>query len=129
MVTLGYDYAYNFNVLKDVVYDHWTPENTDAKYPNLWTSASYQVSDRWVYDASYIRLKNLELSYSIPCSDNRVLRNAVVYVSGQNLFTITKYPLWDPDTSSYGASSSRPGIENNSYPSARSFTLGVRLGF
>lgn len=129
MVTLGYDYAYNFNVLRDVVYDHWTPENSDAKYPNLWTSASYQVSDRWVYDASYIRLKNLELSYSIPCSGSRVLRNAVVYVSGQNLFTITRYPLWDPDTSSYGASSSRPGIENNSYPSARSFTLGVRLGF
>ena len=52
MVTLGYDYAYNFNVLRDVVYDHWTPDNPDAKYPNLWTSAAYKVSDRWVYDAS-----------------------------------------------------------------------------
>ena len=88
------------------------------------------MSDRFVYDGSYLRLKNLELGYDIPVSKVRWIRKAHVYVSGQNLYTFTKYPLWDPDVNAYGGGSSlRQGVDDSCYPLARTFTLGCRLIF
>ena len=88
------------------------------------------MSDRFVYDGSYMRLKNLELSYNIPCGKSRVISKARVYVSAQNLWTITSYPFWDPDVNAKGGSSSlAQGIDASSYPGARTFTLGCRLVF
>ncbi len=128
MATIAYDYAENKNFLADVSDNYWTPERTDAKYPNIWDVTSYKISDRWVYDASYLRLKNLELSYDVPFKKPKIAVR--VYVSGQNLFTITKYPMWDPDVNSKGGGSSlTQGIDNMAYPHARSYTLGVRIKF
>ncbi len=129
MATIAYDYANNGNALKDVYYNHWTPDKTDAKYPNLLSNLNLKLSDRFVYDASYLRLKNVELSYAIPCKGH-FLQKAKVYVSGQNLVTFTSYPLWNPDVNAKGGGSSlTQGVDDSCYPIARTLTLGCRLTF
>lgn len=130
MASAAYDYSSNANTLREVLYNHWTPEKPDAKYPNLRQDIALKMSDRFVYDGSYMRLKNLELSYNIPCSKSRVISKARVYVSAQNLWTITSYPFWDPDVNAKGGSTSlAQGIDASCYPGARTFTLGCRLVF
>ena len=129
MATIAYDYANNGNVLKDVYYNHWTPDRTDAKYPNLISNLNLKLSDRFVYDATYLRLKNVELSYAIPCKGS-FLKKAKVYVSGQNLVTFTSYPLWNPDVNAKGGGASlTQGVDDSCYPIARTLTLGCRLSF
>ncbi|MCM1502684.1 MAG: TonB-dependent receptor [Bacteroidales bacterium] len=127
---LLYNYNNNFNTLKDVAENHWTPENPDAKYPALLSNLNLKMSDRFVYDGTYLRLKNLELAYDVPCGKGRFISRARVYVSGQNLFTITSYPMWNPDVNSYGGGNSlRQGVDLYCYPVARTVTLGCRITF
>ena len=84
-----------------------------------------------VEDGSYLRLRNIQLAYTLPLKKWGVnLRTAQVYASGQNLFTITKYSWWDPETNSQGgANSIGQGIDHYSYPTSKSITLGLRIGF
>lgn len=127
---LMYNYNNNTNTLKEVLDNHWTPETPDAKYPALLSNLNLKMSDRFVYDGTYLRLKNLELAYDIPCGAGKFLSRAKVYVSGQNLFTITSYPMWNPDVNTYGGGNSlRQGVDLYSYPVARTVTLGCRLVF
>ena len=93
------------------------------------SNLNLKLSDRFVYDATYLRLKNIELSYAIPCK-GKVLQKAKVYVSGQNLVTFTSYPLWNPDVNAKGGGSSlTQGVDASCYPIARTATLGCRLTF
>lgn len=129
MASIAYGYASNGNVLREVYYNYWTPDRPDAKYPNLISNLNLKLSDRFVYDATYLRLKNIELSYAIPCK-GKVLQKAKVYVSGQNLVTFTSYPLWNPDVNAKGGGSSlTQGVDASCYPIARTVTLGCRLTF
>jgi hypothetical protein len=117
---------------REVYENHWTPENTNAKYPVISRSSGTQVSDRFVEDGSYLRFKNIQLSYNVPVSALNLtwLNRAQFYVSGQNLITFTKYSWYDPEINSYGSGNSiRLGIDHYSYPTAKSVTVGVRLGF
>jgi TonB-linked SusC/RagA family outer membrane protein len=130
MATVAYDYGYNANALREVTYNHWTPENPNAKYPNLLQTVNLKMSDRFVYDGSYMRLKNLELAYDIPCGKSRTFSAARIFVSGQNLFTITSFPFWDPDINARGGGSSLvQGVDSSNYPGARTYTLGCKLVF
>ncbi|MEJ7826579.1 MAG: TonB-dependent receptor [Segetibacter sp.] len=118
------------NKLKEVANNHWTPQNTNAKYPLPHTGHVYRFSDRYVEDGSYIRLRNIELGYDIPVQKFKKLSNARIYISGQNLLTLTKYSWTDPDVNSRGgANSLDQGIDYSTYPSAKSLTAGFRLGF
>ena len=129
MASIAYGYSGNGNVLRDVYYNYWTPDRPDAKYPNLLSNLNLKLSDRFVYDATYLRLKNLELCYAIPCK-GRFLKKAKVYVSGQNLVTFTSYPLWNPDVNAKGGGSSlTQGVDASCYPIARTYTFGCRLTF
>lgn len=126
------DYGQALNMPRDVYRDHWTTENPNAKYPVISRTTGTQVSDRWVEDGSYLRFKNIQLSYNVPLSNLSVswLSRAQVYVSAQNLITLTNYSWYDPEINSYGTSNSiRLGIDHYSYPSAKTMTVGVRLGF
>ncbi|MDD6253650.1 MAG: TonB-dependent receptor [Bacteroidales bacterium] len=129
MASLAYDYGVNVNMLREMYYNHWTEDNPAAKYPNLLSNINLKMSDRFVYDATYLRLKNLEISYAIPCK-GRFLQGAKIYVSGQNLVTFTSYPLWNPDVNAKGGGSSlAQGIDASCYPIARTYTIGCRLKF
>lgn len=113
------DYGMGVNMPREVLYNHWTPENTDAKYPVISRSTSTQVSDRWVEDGSYMRLKNIKLAYNLNAGIER-LENLQIYASGQNLVTITDYSWWDPAVG---------GVDHYSYPFSQTINFGVRAEF
>ncbi|KAA0992795.1 SusC/RagA family TonB-linked outer membrane protein [Dyadobacter aurulentus] len=126
------DYGFGLNMPKEVLYNHWTPENPNAKYPLITRNSNARVSDRFIEDGSYLRLRNIQLAYNLPLEKWGVksVRNVQLYVSAQNLLTFTKYSWWDPEVNSKGGGNVQlQGIDHNSYPTAKSFTAGLRVGF
>jgi len=85
-----------------------------------------RFSDRWIEDGSYLRLRTVTLSYSIPIRQS-AFQYAMVYLTGNNLFTLTKYKGFDPE---FSASESifGQGIDNTLEPQVRSVQLGLRIG-
>jgi hypothetical protein len=84
-----------------------------------------------VEDGSYVRLKNVTLTYNFSPDVLRKLRfnNMAVYVSGTNLLTFTKYSGYDPEVSSFTANDASLGSDYGSYPPQRTFSLGLKLTF
>lgn len=126
------DYGFGLNMPREVYENHWTPSNPNAKYPVISYNTAVRASDRFVEDGSYMRLRNVELGYDLPVQKAGInwLRNLRIYASGQNLLTFTKYSWWDPEVNSNGGeNSTAQGYDNYSYPTARSFTFGIRAGF
>ncbi|MCF6361481.1 MAG: TonB-dependent receptor [Cyclobacteriaceae bacterium] len=119
----------------DAVFDAWSPENPSSNIPRLVyrdPNNNNRTSSRYVYDASYIRLKTLNLNYSF--SNELIQRigflsGASIYVSAQNLLTITKYPGADPEASNLFNNDISAGRDNNRFPIAKVYTVGVRIGF
>jgi TonB-linked SusC/RagA family outer membrane protein len=115
--------------------NRWTPTNTDTDIPVLNTGRARKSSTRWIEDGSFIRLKNIALGYNIPGSilEKAKIRSLRVYVSAQNLLTITDYKGYDPEVnyrSSGGSDANRNlGLDYGSYPNAKGFTAGINLGF
>ncbi|MBW8687393.1 TonB-dependent receptor [Chitinophaga sp. B61] len=118
------------------VLDAWTPTNTNTDIPRAISGDPNQnarVSDRWIEDGSYLRLKNVILGYTLPASALRTLTNGAitnfrVYVSSQNLLTFTSYKGWDPEIGTKNTTLTN-GIDYGQYPSARSFQFGLQVGF
>jgi TonB-linked SusC/RagA family outer membrane protein len=109
----------SYNMLVTLL-DAWTSDNPSNEVPKLSTSFPLQFIDsRYVEDASYFRLKNITLGYT--CRVKSAAFSARVFVSAQNLFTITKYKGYDPEVAS--------GIDIGAYPTARTFSAGVNLTF
>lgn len=126
------NYGYGSNMYKEVYYDHWTNEKPNAKYPKITRTQKMRFSDRVVEDGSYLRLRNVQLSYDLPVRNwnTNYLQGVKVYVSAQNLWTLTKYSGWDPEVNSMGGSSSfAQGIDHHSYPTAKTFTFGINISF
>ena len=114
------------------VYDgRWTPENAaNATWPKALAADTRQprLSDRLVQDGSYVRLKNINVGYSF--KNPAPFIDAInVYASVSNVLTFTKYKWYDPDVNAFGSDASRRGVDMNSYPNSRTFTLGVSAGF
>ncbi len=109
--------------------NRWTPTNTDTDIPMASSGRSFVTSDRWVEDASYIRLKNISLGYDFSQSalEKIHLRSLRIYISGQNLITITDYSGIDPEVA-YSNSSTNLGLDFGSYPNVKSFTIGLNVG-
>lgn len=123
-------FSFGINQIKDVLGNYWTEENPNprAKYPRISANTRYLVSDRFIEDGSYIRLRNVKLAYHLDGLrvGNTSLKNAQVYVSAQNLLTITKYSFYSPDVNTIGAGISR-GVDQFGYPDARTFLIGLKL--
>ncbi|MCG2590933.1 SusC/RagA family TonB-linked outer membrane protein [Rhodohalobacter sulfatireducens] len=120
-----------YNSIKGVV-NRWTQENPDpnAPFPKATSNLNANPSSFFVEDGSFFRLKNVRLAYSIPVTSiNLPMRSATVYMSGQNLFTITDYTWFTPDVNSYSSNDLRIGVDRGSYPNNRSITFGVNIGF
>jgi TonB-linked SusC/RagA family outer membrane protein len=131
---VGYaaDYGFGLNMLKEVLNNHWSPTNTDAKYPIISNKSTVNVSDRFVEDGSYLRVKNIQLAYNPPVNSLgfKWIKHLQLYVSGQNLLTLTKYNGWDPEVNSMGgASSTILGVDNKVYPMSKTMTIGIRARF
>ena len=116
-----------FVTLRDAYFKGWdhVANKADALYPSLTNTdnKSYANSDFWLEDASFIKLKNISLSYRIP---RRVLKFASVRlsVSAQDLFTITRYKGMDPEVYT-----SYDGLDYGAYPIPRTITFGAKFRF
>lgn len=111
--------------------DAWSPENQSSMVPRLSTTYTTLTSDRFVEDASFIKLSNIMLSYNLPTSLlNKINIDGLrIYVSGQNLLWLTKYSGYDPEQHSGGNSNLNLGYDNKNYPVSKAFTVGLNLTF
>lgn len=103
--------------------------NSSPSTARLYTQ---NVIDRWIEDGSYLRLKTLSLTYTVPEKISRKIgmQRLMLSLKGTNLWTWTKYRGFDPEmSSSVGTSNSTLGIDRSSYPASKSFTFNVNITF
>ncbi|RYE36333.1 MAG: TonB-dependent receptor [Sphingobacteriaceae bacterium] len=128
----------SFNVTERIATQSWTGEGSTNEFPRLsWTGANNnkQPSTRFLEDGSYLRLKNIQLGYTIGSQTLKALKlsSVRVFASAQNVFTVTKYTGIDPEiytnSNSSGDGVRAVGIDWGTYPSARTFTIGLNANF
>lgn len=107
--------------------NHWTPNNEDARYPRATTSPygnNTQISDFWMMNTSYLRLKTFICGYTLPdkFTQHLKIKSLRFYFTGQNLFTWSKLKFQDPETPS-------GSTESVYYPNMKSLTVGVNIIF
>ena len=121
--------------------NRWTPSNKNTDIPRngfYYSQYGGYVNDHFIEDASFLRLKNLTLGYTIPFK--KIVSSCRVYFSAENLFTITGYSGWDPevDTKANEAAQSGgsqqtanagAGMDFNAYPAMRTYTVGLNITF
>lgn len=112
------------SLIKDITDNAWTPENPyNSIYPILRNSSNSKnniASDAFVHNAAYFRCKNIQLGYTVPTKITKkfFVENLKIYTSIDNLFTITKFPGFDPEV---GA--------NVGYPAVRQYSVGLNVTF
>lgn len=112
--------------------NRWTPTNPSTTIPRASLSGSaYNLSNIQVEDGSYLRAKSISIAYNLPAaiSNKANLKNAKIYVSALNLFTITNYSGYDPEVSRFGQNNLLQGADYGSYPGMKSIMVGLNLGF
>jgi TonB-linked SusC/RagA family outer membrane protein len=114
------------NVVAAMV-NRWSATNPNNEFASGFQGGRLPVSDRFVEDGAYIRMKNITLGYRLPSF--KYLNSARFYISGNNLFTITKYSGYDPEVNSFGGSNTQVGIDNLVYPVARTLLVGLQVNF
>lgn len=124
-----------FNVTKRYYDNRWTETNPSNEYPRAsWKAKSNnaRVSTRFLENASYTRLKNLQIGYTFKTNQWKVDRLRI-YLAATNLFTLTKYSGFDPEmtvsANSSGEGDRANGIDWGTYPACRTYTFGVNLTF
>jgi TonB-linked SusC/RagA family outer membrane protein len=119
----------------------WTPTNTNTDIPraiNGDPNGNARPSDRFLENGSYLRIKNLTIGYTLPSSllsfTNGTIKNFRIYVSSQNLLTLTKYSGYDPEVGNRNIANGSNnfltnGIDYGQFPQARTFLGGIQVGF
>jgi hypothetical protein len=114
------------------VLDRWTGAGTSNSIPRaLGATQNVSASDRFIEDGSYTRLKNLSVGYTFDQEAfNNVFSKLRVYLSGQNLVTITDYSGLDPEVSNpLNNSNYEIGIDRGNYPQPKSLLVGIQMSF
>ena len=137
--TIGND-IYDFSQRGDIpamnrpdwILERWIGEGTSNRIPRMTASnpnGNWASSDLYVKDGSYLRLKTAQLGYTLPAVWTRKasVQKLRVFVSGENLFTVTKYDGFDPEIASGGYTTI--GIDRGIYPQARTISIGANLSF
>jgi hypothetical protein len=125
---ISYPYYNGAGVTYEWLTDSWTPENPNAPLPILTTSTgntlNFENSDFWIQNASYLRLKNIQLSYTFPkhIAAKLFMKDLKIFVNGQNLLTFTKMKFWDPEKNL-----SADNIFH--YPQVKVYTAGINVTF
>lgn len=123
------------NVSYNYYVNRWTPTNPS----NVYSRATYNddaigsnvPSSAWIQNGSFLKLKNLTVGYTLPSDMARKISvtKIRIYVSTQNLFTITSYTGLDPEIGMQNGSPSNNGIDNGTYPSSKFYTVGLNVTF
>jgi TonB-linked SusC/RagA family outer membrane protein len=114
------------------ILDRWIGEGTSNELPrvtNQNTNRNWRSSDLYIKDGSYLRLKNMQFGYTLPASvlSKKIVKRLRVFVSGENLLTLTKYDGFDPEIASGGYTTI--GIDRGIYPQARTISVGANITF
>jgi hypothetical protein len=127
------------NQFQDIIGNYWTADNPDpnAKYPKISSATAVDISDRFIEDGSYLRIKSIRFAYNLPVKQwgMRWFEGAQVYLSGINLFTFTDYTGLDPEVNTKGeeganiASRLHMGYDQSGYPNAKTYAVGLKLNF
>jgi hypothetical protein len=110
-------------------------DNERVKYPSVTSRApilfTNSMTSLAIFDASFLRLRNITLGFKLPSTVSRKLRlhNCRLYVSGQNLLTLSSYPGYNPEVSLNGNSITQPGVDQGVYPQVRTAIVGLNVGF
>lgn len=110
--------------------NRWTPTNTNTDIPRASTTRpANRISSRQIEDGSYLRLKNVQLAYTLPASVSKSIhiQNIKFYVTAQNFLTWTKYSGYDPEVNRFGQDSRSQGFDYASYPAAKTLIFGLNL--
>lgn len=116
------------------VLNHWTGEGTSTTMPRATSrdlNSNTRFSSRWIESGDFLRLKNIQLGYNVPkavMNKLKVAQSIRIYISGSNLFRITKYSGLDPEVSS-ASSQLQAGTDNANIPQPRTLQLGANLTF
>lgn len=112
--------------------ERWTPNNPTNKYPRAtMKSAGNILSDHYVEDGSYVRLKDITLSYTFAKSvtKNFFCDGLTIYAGLKNIHTFTNYSGYDPEVSRFGNNNLSMGADSGSYPMSKSYEFGIKLNF
>ncbi|MFA9370168.1 MAG: SusC/RagA family TonB-linked outer membrane protein [Labilibaculum antarcticum] len=127
-----------FNAGSEVM-DAWTPTNTNTNIPRAISgdpNQNVRISDRFIEDGSYLRIKSLNVGYTVPLINvtNGAVQDVRFYVAAQNLLTITDYSGYDPEINGINPDGGQSGLLTNGvdsglHPSPRSFLAGIQIKF
>ena len=110
--------------------DRWTPTNPSNTIQKASNATSIYTDSRFVEDASYLKIRNIQLAYTLPIPQITKDSRLRLYVSLQNFFTITKYNGYDPEANRSGTdetSALYQGIDNGTYPTAKTVLVGFNI--
>jgi TonB-linked SusC/RagA family outer membrane protein len=129
-------YYRGFNVTERYYLEHWTGEGTSNTQPRAsWSAKSNNVkaSTRFLEDGSYVRLKNVQLGYTLPNTKKLKIQSVRLYLAATNLLTLTGYTGFDPEmtvsTNSASQGDLANGIDWGTYPVAKNYTFGLTITF
>ncbi len=119
------------NLTRKAFQGMWTASNPSNSYPGSTFNVGNYVMDRYIEDASYLRCSDITLSYSLPTQWMKKIgfRYCSLSFSVKNAFIITDYSGYDPEVNSFAFDGLRPGVDMSSYPTPRSYIIGVNLTF
>ncbi|HEY8896849.1 MAG TPA: TonB-dependent receptor [Niastella sp.] len=129
MIDSYFPVSFRRNRLAEPYLNRWTPDNPTNKYPsfvNPTSQGQQSINSRTVEDASYLRMQSVRLGYNFKLN-TKVVKSLQAYVTGNNLFTITKYTGVDPAVNAIGDDILK--IDYSSYPMTRTFLVGVNVQF
>jgi TonB-dependent starch-binding outer membrane protein SusC len=121
------------NVSQEYYANAWTPSNPSNKYSRVSYNddaiGSAVPSSAWIEDGTYLKLKNLTVGYTLPASmaSKAHIAKLRIYVSAQNLFTLTSYTGLDPEIGLQNGNPTQNGVDNGTYPSSRFYTIGLNV--
>lgn len=121
--------GYYYNPLATVA-DRWTPTNPSNTIQKASNATSIYTDDRFVEDASYLKIRNIQLGYTLPVPQVTKDAKLHLYLSLQNFFTFTSYRGYDPEANRSGSdetSALYQGIDNGTYPAAKTVLVGVNI--
>jgi TonB-linked SusC/RagA family outer membrane protein len=120
------------NILSDAYHGAWRPEKPSNSYPRIGYLGNdgpefLAISDRYVEDGSYLRLNNITLGYDLPIKQNNTIKSANIYVTGQNLLTLTNYSGYDPEITSFMWTGLINGVDWNGPPNSKNILIGLNI--
>lgn len=118
----------DFKNQSTAVLDRWTTPGQITNVPRANSLSAMVISDRFVEDGSYIKLKSVTLGYNFK-NPFKGVSKLNVYVTGQNLYTITDYSGFDPEVNAFASSNGILGIDYGTYPQVRTIVVGLKANF